>query len=113
VITLYRSYGDASFNALRNLSGDLSAFPHPDFSMLLTSLLLSLLPTAIFAMLVISWAQSRWRIDRAEASIRDNHQATIRRLQQDRVLRLRWDDPLLADAEFLLSVNVDRKDATE
>lgn len=113
VITLYRSYGDASFNALRNLSGDLSAFPHPDFAMLLTSLLLSLLPTAIFAMLVISWAQSRWRIDRAEASIRDNHQATIRRLQQDRVLRLRWDDPLLADAEFLLSVNVDRKDATE
>ncbi len=113
VITLYRSYGDASFNALRNLSGDLSAFPHPDLAMLLTSLLLSLLPTAIFAMLVISWAQTRWRIDRAEASIRDNHQATIRRLQQDRVLRLRWDDPLLADAEFLLSVNADRKDATE
>lgn len=113
VIALYRSYGDASFNALRNLSGDLSAFPHPDFAMLLTSLLLSILPTAIFAMLVISWAQSRWRIDRAEASIRDNHQATIRRLQQDRVLRLRWDDPLLADAEFLLSVNADRKDAIE
>lgn len=113
VVALYRSYGDASFRALRNLSGDLSAFPHPDLAMLLTSLLLSLLPTAIFAMLVISWAQTRWRIDRAEASIRDHHQATIRRLQQDRVLRLRWDDPLLADAEFLLSVNADQKDATE
>lgn len=113
VIALYLSYGDASFNALRNLSGDLSAFPHPDLAMLLTSLLLSLLPTAIFAMVVISWAQSRWRIDRAEASIRDHHQVTIRRLQQDHVLRLRWDDPLLADAEFLLSVNADRKDAIE
>jgi len=105
IVALYRSYGDASFGALRSFSGDLTAFPQPNASMLLTSLLLSILPTAIFAMLVISWAQGRWRIDRAESRIRENHQVTINRLQQERVLRLRWDDPLLADAEFLLSVD--------
>lgn len=75
--------------------------------MMLTSLLLSILPTAIFAMIIISWAQGRWRIDRAESRIREAHVQAISRLQQERVLRLRWDDPLLADAEFLLSVGAD------
>ena len=113
VVALYRSYGEASFGALSSFSGDLAAFPRPELSLIFTSLLLSLLPTAIFAMLVISWAQGRWRIDRAETEIRESHLRAIRRLQQDRVLRLRWDDPLLADAEFLLSVDADRKDIAE
>jgi len=89
------------------LSGDLQAFPRPEATMMLTSLLLSILPTAIFAMFVISLAQGRWRIDRAETRIREAHAQAISRLQQERVLRLRWDDPLLADAEFLLSVGID------
>lgn len=112
IVALYRGYIEASFQTLRSLSGDLMAFPRPDAAMMLTSLLLSILPTAIFAMFVISWAQARWRIDAAEARIREAHQRAIARLQQDRVLRLRWDDPLLADAEFLLSVGADLKEAT-
>ncbi len=107
IVALYRGYADASFATLRNLSGDLQAFPRPEAAMMLTSLLLSILPTAIFAMFTISWAQGRWRIDRAETRIRDAHVQAIARLQQDRVLRLRWDDPLLGDAEFLLSVGAD------
>jgi len=78
---------------------------------MLTSLLLSLLPTALFAMVVLSLAQSRRRVDRAESRIRDVHHETIGRLQRDGVLRLRWDDPLLADAEFLLSAG--QADVTE
>ena len=58
---------------------------------------------AIFAMVVISWAQGRTRVDRAEQSIRERHRDAIATLQQQRVLRLEWDDPLLADAEFLLT----------
>lgn len=107
IVALYRGYVDASFATLRSLSGDLQAFPRPEAAMLLTSLLLSILPTAIFAMFMISWAQGRWRIDRAESRIREAHAQAISRLQQARVLRLRWDDPLLADAEFLLSVGAD------
>ncbi len=74
--------------------------------MMLTSLLLSMLPTALFAMVVLSMAQSRSRVDRAEARIREIHHETIARLQNEGVLRLRWDEPLLADAEFLLSAGV-------
>jgi hypothetical protein len=109
IIALYRSYFDASFSALRDLGGDLSAFPRPDFSLILTSLLLSLLPTAVFAMFVMTWAQSRRRVDQAEADITQSHRAAIQKLQRDRVLRLRWNDPLLADAEFLLAIDRDSR----
>jgi hypothetical protein len=71
--------------------------------MMLTSFLLSLLPTALFAMVVLSVAQNRSRVSRAESRIRNMHHDTIERLQREGVLRLRWDEPLLADAEFLLS----------
>lgn len=104
IIALYRGYFDASYATLVNLAGDLDDFPRPDLSMMLTSLFLSVLPTSLFAMVVLSMAQSRSRVDRAETRIREIHRETITRLQDEGVLRLRWDEPLLADAEFLLSV---------
>ena len=103
IIALYTEYFGASWDTFRGSEGSLHQFPKPEFSMIFTSLLISILPTAIFAMLVLSWAQSRSRVDAAEKRIRNRHHETIRQLQHDGVLRLRWDDPLLADAEFLLS----------
>lgn len=106
IIALYRGYFDASYSTLTHLSGDLESFPRPDLSMMLTSLFLSMLPTALFAMVVLSMAQSRSRVDQAEARIRQIHHETISHLQNEGVLRLRWDEPLLADAEFLLSAGI-------
>ena len=103
IVALYRGYFDASYEALSQLSGNLSNFPRPNLAMMLTSLLLSSLPTAIFAMLVLSISQSRSRVRKAEKRIRDVHHETIERLQREGVLQLSWDEPLLADAEFLLS----------
>lgn len=103
VIALYRGYFDASYVTLRDLSGDLESFPRPDFAMMFTSLVLSVLPTALFAMIVLSIAQSRRRVGAAEDRIRRQHHDAIEQLQRDGVLQLRWDEPLLADAEFLLS----------
>ena len=103
IVALYRGYFDASLTTLRDIGGDLGLFPRPDMSMMLTSFMLSLLPTAIFSMIVLSLAQGRSKVLRVESRIRQLHRETIERLQQDGVLRLRWDEPLLADAEFLLS----------
>lgn len=105
IVALYRGYVGAGYDTLSHLSGDLSAFPRADMSLLLTSLLLSLFPTALFAMLVVTWAQGRGRVDTAEAGITHAHREAIRRLQRDRVLHLRWSDPVLADAEFLLAID--------
>lgn len=110
LVALYRGYFDASFSTMRDVlraegaAGDLTKFPRPDVSMMLTSLLLSVLPVAIFSMLVLSWVQAKGRVDRIENRLREEHDQLIQRLQRDGVLRLAWSDPLLADAEFLLSV---------
>ncbi len=103
IVALYRGYFDASYATLREFAGNLERFPRPDLSMMLTSFLLSVLPTALFAMVVLSLAQGRRRVYRAEQRIRQRHQETITALQREGVLQLRWDEPLLADAEFLLS----------
>ncbi|TWT80664.1 hypothetical protein CA13_21100 [Planctomycetes bacterium CA13] len=110
VVALYRGYFDASFLTLRHMQGDLESFPRPDLAMMLTSLLLSILPTALFSMLVLSIAQSRGRVRQAEERIRGKHDLAIHHLQTEGVLRLKWDDPLLADAEFLLSVGAEQRD---
>ncbi len=103
IVTLYRKYFDASMLTLSEFGGDLEAYPHPTAAMMLTSILLSLLPLSIFSMFVVSWAQSRDRVEQAAIAIRNEHRKAIRELQAGGVLALRWDDPLLADAEFLLS----------
>ncbi|MFK8112378.1 MAG: hypothetical protein AB8B91_09255 [Rubripirellula sp.] len=106
IVALYRGYFDASYATLSEFAGDLDRFPRPDMSMMLTSFMLSLLPTAFFAMIVLSLAQGRSRVDRVERRIRERHHESINRLQEDGVLQLRWDEPLLADAEFLLSAGI-------
>ena len=103
IVTLYRGYIQASYTTLRDFAGDLSQFPRPDLAMMLTSVTLSILPTAVFAMIILSWVQRRRRVDAAEHAIRERHREAISLLQSQRVLRLEWDDPLLADAEFLLT----------
>jgi hypothetical protein len=114
-VALYTEYFQASYESLVGgfqtgpetagniASHSLERFPKPEFAMVLTSLVLSLLPTAIFAMIALSIAQSNGRTEDARRSIREGHEEAIVQLQQDRVLRLRWDDPLLTDAEFLVS----------
>jgi hypothetical protein len=79
--------------------------------MMFTSLILSVLPTALFSMIVLSIAQSRSRVRAAEDRIRGRHHEVIGQLQRDGVLQLRWDEPLLADAEFLLSAGASDSDA--
>ncbi|MCC9641519.1 hypothetical protein LOC71_04485 [Rhodopirellula sp. JC740] len=110
LVALYRGYFDASYSTMRDVlavegvAGDLEKFPRPDASMLFTSLMLSLLPTAIFSMLVLSWVQAKRRVDGIESTLRSEHDQLVEGLQKEGVLRLAWSDPLLADAEFLLSV---------
>jgi len=110
VVTIYRDFFNATYESLITQDGNLEHFPHPKFSMMATSLILSLLPTSLFAMLVISLAQGRRRVVGAETRIRQLHHETIERMQRDGILRLRWDEPILADAEFLLSAGAAEMD---
>ena len=103
IFSLYHEYLHASYQSLTGDGISLERFPKPEFSLILTSLIVSILPTAIFAMIVLSTAQSSRRVRSAEQKIRQRHHDTIEKLQRDGILQLRWDDPLLSDAEFLVS----------
>ena len=102
IVSLYREYLGAGVDVYRS-GGGLESFPRPDASLYLTSLLLSLLPALVVAMITMAWAQSRSRVRRCRDDIRRGHDEAIDELRGDGVLRLTWDQPLLADAEFLLS----------
>jgi hypothetical protein len=114
-VALYTEYFQASYESLiggldagidsggKTQAHSLERFPKPEFAMVLTSLVLSLLPTAIFAMIALSIAQSNGRTEDSQRLIHEGHEEAISELQRDRVLRLQWEDPLLTDAEFLVS----------
>jgi len=111
IITLYSEYLSASlgvFHAMHpdnhfSIGFETNPFPSPDAAMLFTSLALSLLPTAVFAMFVLSSSQGHRRVRIVEQTIRTRHHESIEALQRSGVLQLHWDDPLLSDAEFLLT----------
>ncbi|MEC8473657.1 MAG: hypothetical protein VXZ38_03305, partial [Planctomycetota bacterium] len=119
IISLYSEYLQASYDVFLSLFGmkeeiagvSLDGFPAPSAGMLLTSVLLSLLPSGIFAMIVLSLTQSGQRVEKVEQSIRSRHHDVIHSLQTSGVLQLRWDDPLLKDAEFLLTVGALESDS--
>ena len=105
IVALYRSYFGASVESLSQLNGDLEAFPRPEFAMVLTSLVLSILPTAIFAMLVLTWVQRRSRQEAAAKNIEDKIREAIEQLQAQRVLRLEFSDEFVDDARRLLKAS--------
>lgn len=111
IMALYRGYIQASVSSVNEGLTDLERFPRLDFSMFMTSVGLSALPLAVFVMFVLSWVQRRRQVERAEQQIRQEHQQAIRQLQSAGILRLEWDDPLLADAEFLLSAGCFEREA--
>ena len=102
IVALYRHYVSAAYAAIGG-GGNLEDFPRPELSLWITSIALSVLPVAILAMMALSIAQRRGRVHAAEEEIRRGHHEMISRLQRDGVLRLVWEQPRLADAEFLLS----------
>ncbi|MCA9132434.1 MAG: hypothetical protein KDA45_04745 [Planctomycetales bacterium] len=103
IILIYRQYLAASLEVLRGAeAAQLDHFPHPSPSLLLTSLLLSLLPVALYCMVVLTWSLSRRKVQRVAQQIIQEHQSAIDELKAKQVIRLEFEDELLQQAEFLL-----------
>lgn len=103
IIALYRTYFDATMSLGQDGEHSLEKFPAPEWSMLFTAIMLSLIPTAIYAMLVVTFTQNHRRVTQCAERIAQRHKQEILQLQESGVLRLQFDDQMLADAEFLVS----------
>lgn len=103
IVLIYREYFAASIDVLSGgHASKLEDFPHPTPGLMFTSLVLSLLPLAVYCMIVLTISLSNRKVQRVARTIVDDHQRSIEELKATRIIRLEFDDPLLHQAEFLL-----------
>ena len=102
IVSIYRQYLSASYLTLTSAVSSVDTFPHPSPSLLMTSVLLSLIPMLIYAMVVLSWNQRRSKINQIAESTYTEEMKLVDELKRSGVIALHYDDPLLEHAEFLI-----------
>lgn len=103
IVAIYHQYFTASYQSLSGeIHGD--GFPHPAPGLILTSVILSLLPLVIYAMIVLSLALPNRKVRRVSAEIQSAHAEAIRQLRDTRIIQLQFEDRLLQQAQFLLNL---------
>ena len=104
LVSLYRSYIDAhgkAFGPDRSLFSD---FPALEPSIAFASILLSLVPVFLVALIAIIWSCSRKRVSRSLNEIKENHRTEIAARAADETFAVEINDPELEAARFLLSL---------
>ena len=102
IVSIYRQYLGASYETLSGAQSSVDQFPHPSPALLLTSVLLSLIPMLIYAMVLLSWNQRRSKINRIAEDTFAEEKKLVDELKRSGVIALHYDDPLLEHAEFLI-----------
>ena len=102
IVFIYRQYLGASLESLSGTQSGLEKFPYPSSALLLSSVLLSLIPMLIYAMVVLSWSQRRSKVNRIAESTYAEEIKLVDELKRNGVIALYYDDPLLEHAEFLI-----------
>ena len=102
IVSIYRQYLTASYEALSDAASSVEKFPHPSPALLMTSVLLSLIPMLIYAMVILSWSQRRSKINQIAESTYTEEVKLVDELKRNGVIALHYDDPLLEHAEFLI-----------
>ncbi len=105
IVSIYHQYFTASYDSLVKQEVHPEGFPHPEPSLIVTSVVLSLLPLIIYAMIVLTLTLSNRKIQRVSNDIQRAHSETIQHLRDARVIQLQFQDRLLQQAEFLLNLN--------
>ncbi|MGE0608756.1 MAG: hypothetical protein AB7O62_16800 [Pirellulales bacterium] len=108
IVSVYRSYLQAHWETFRDLLVTRGEFPIPSSSMLLGSLLLSMAPAFLVALLAISWSCRGGRVRRAVRAIHSGHNAALDARISDGRLRIELTDPRLDAARLLLSLAEER-----
>lgn len=104
ILAIYRQYFLATMHAWSEGTKDLSEFPSPKATMMLTAFGISTLPVLILAMLVMSWFQRAKRLDAIAEEIYSAELQKVESLKRDGTIKLYYEDPLLQSAEYLTSL---------
>ena len=104
IVSVYRSYLQSHWETFRDLIASRSEFNVPSSSMLFGSLLLSMAPVFVVALLAISWSCRGGRVRRALKSVHQAHAIALETRLADGRLRIELTDPRLDAARFLLGL---------
>ena len=107
IVSIYRQYVMASYNALSTNKSFVGLFDLPSLSMMVTSVVLSFIPMLLYAMISMTALLRRSKIERLARGLQAEHHVLVDELEQNGILRLEYEDPLLEQAQYLLSL--DRK----
>ena len=104
ILAIYRQYFLATMHAWSQGTKDLSEFPSPKATMMLTAFGISTFPVLIIAMLVMSWFQRAKRLDAMAEEIYSAELQKVESLKRVGTIKLYYEDPLLQSAEYLTSL---------
>ncbi len=104
IVVIYRDYFAASLHALGGSETHLESFPHPSAGLMATSVILSVLPLAIYCMAVLTATLSHRKVSGVAKGIIREHEQVIAELKRNHVIRLEFEDEMLRQAEFLLNL---------
>ncbi len=110
IVSVYRQYVIAAFRSLTlTVDSDfVSAFHYPSMHLIVTSVVLSFIPMLLYAMVAFACLLRRSKIERLAQRLQSEHHALVDELQQNSVLCLEFEDPLLEKAQFLLALDRQR-----
>lgn len=100
---LYLDYFRAAEGTWGQVREALNLFPAPSLSLLLTAVLLGLLPMALWLLVTSTCLIRRGRIESCARTLRLDHEALVRTLLAEGLLRVRLEDRELAACRLLLN----------
>lgn len=106
IVWIYSQYFGASWTAL-SMGSEPIDFPHPPASMILTSVLLSLVPIFLIAMILLSFHLRGSKIRSIAHRIMESLHGLIDELRREDVLCLAIEDTALEQALFLVQIDRD------
>ena len=105
LISLYSAYFIGLQGVDETIAGEWHRFPMPPSSLWVTSVLLSIAPVIVIAMLVMYLANAPWRVASAANHLRQRIVDAIQERIGNGKLRIEITNPHLEAARFLLSLN--------
>ena len=103
ITALYGSYLTAWWSAMRGLKTRPEEFPQPDFSLFMTSFMLSVAPAAIVAALGVWWCCRERRVQQITIEIKSAHRQKLDEMLSEGSFQIAITEPKLDAAAFLLT----------
>lgn len=105
IVVIYRQYIETLWRVFHGEPVQWSDFPRPDFSMIFTSFILSVIPVALIAMFAVTGFTRRRPVEHLANSFRQKIDALTEQWQQQALLRLELHDPLWEAVQRLLHLD--------